>query len=64
VFPQTSVTVKVAVGGVVQTGPLAPHVKFTLTPQDELLVVAEPVKTQEHVATGLACVPVDWNATV
>jgi hypothetical protein len=49
---------------VVQTGPLAPHVKSTLTEQEALLVVAEPVKTQEHVAIELACVPTDWNATV
>jgi len=63
-FPQTSVTVSVAVGGVTQAGPLVPQLKLTETPQEELLVVAEPVKTQEHVAIELACVPTDWNATV
>jgi hypothetical protein len=63
-LPQTSVTVSVAVGGVTQAGPLVPQLKATETPQEELLVVAESVKTQEQVATGLAWVPVDENATV
>jgi hypothetical protein len=65
VFPQTSVTVKVAVGrGAVQAGPLAPQLKSTEVPQDALLVVVEPVKVHEQVATGLAWVPADVNTTV
>jgi len=38
--------------------------KLTETPQLELLVVAESVKTQEQVATGLAWDPADEKATV
>lgn len=62
-MPHVSVTVNVAVGGVVHAGKDVPHEKFTATLQAELLVVEEPVKVQEQEAIELELDDVETKAT-